>query len=193
MTACIVVCPTYNNRSSHDSYDYELAIRLTAFFPRELVHDLMRAVAASFSTYGSRTTFKENRSNRVFAGLSMGSVQTWRVFEQCLDVFAHFMPSSGNLTSDGTFFERIVERSGYGPEDFSILAMSGTNDFAREAFSYQIKQMEMQKDFIKGQNIAYLEKKGYGHNHQAAIIYFYNSFIKGFPIHSTIDSCLNMA
>jgi hypothetical protein len=94
--------------TSQDSYDYELAIRLTALFPRELVNELMPMIVKNYVTYAKGTIlvdFKDSRTSRAFASFSMGSVQTWRVFEQCLDAFAYFMPSSGNLTSNGSLLE----------------------------------------------------------------------------------------
>lgn len=102
----IVVCPTCNNISSDDSGNYSLAIRLTENYHRELAGGLILAVESTYSSYAEDTTpegLQASRDYRAFAGFSMGSVETWRTFQYCLDYFRYFMPSSGNLTSDGNY------------------------------------------------------------------------------------------
>lgn len=63
----------------------------------------------------------------------MGSVNTWRTFQYCLDYFRYFMPMSGS-GYDGESAAEFVRQSELGPEDFFIYAMSGTADFAYSAF-----------------------------------------------------------
>lgn len=43
----------------------------------------------------------------------MGSVNTWRTFEYCLDYFRYFLPMSGSLTTDGEYMADIVRTSGH--------------------------------------------------------------------------------
>lgn len=144
MPPVIVVCPTYNNTSPEDSADYGLALRLTDNYHNELANDLIPAVEEKYSTYAEGTSaqeLRESRSHRAFAGFSMGSVTTWHTFQYCMDYFRYFLPSSGNLTSDGAYMESLVIDAGYGPKDFFIYAMSGTEDFAYAAFTNQIQSM----------------------------------------------------
>ncbi len=144
MAPVIVVCPTYNNMSPEDSADYSLALRLTDNYHNELINDLIPAVEGKYSTYAegiSPEELIESRSHRAFAGFSMGSVTTWHTFQYCMDYFRYFLPSSGNLTSDGAYMEQLVTDAGYGPEDFFIFAMSGAEDFAYAAFTNQIQAM----------------------------------------------------
>lgn len=155
MLPMIVVCPTYNNTSPEDSADYSLALRLT-----------------------------ESRRHRAFAGFSMGSVTTWHTFQYCMDYFRYFLPSSGNLTSDGAYMERLVTDAGYGPEDFFIYAMSGTEDFAYAAFTSQIQEMInapgdifIEADSESNGNLAYRVQEGNAHDGNAALQYIYNGLI----------------
>lgn len=187
MPPVIVVCPTYNNTSPEDSADYGLALRLTDNYHNELANDLIPAVEEKYSTYAEGTSaqeLRESRSHRAFAGFSMGSVTTWHTFQYCMDYFRYFLPSSGNLTSDGAYMESLVTDAGYGPKDFFIYAMSGTEDFAYAAFTDQIQSMLDAQDGIfidavneKDGNLAYRVQEGNAHDGNAALQYIYNGLI----------------
>lgn len=101
MKPLILVCPTYNNTGAKDSQDYSLAVRLTNRFHNELMGDLVPAVEGKFHTWADFDTSLENlkatRDHRGFGGFSMGSVNTWHTFQNCLDYFRYFMPVSGNM------------------------------------------------------------------------------------------------
>lgn len=180
----IVVCPTYNNTSPEDSGNYSLALRLTENYHRELVNDLIPAVEGTYSTYAEDTTpegIQASRNHRAFAGFSMGSVATWRTFQYCLDYFRYFMPSSGNLTSDGEYMASIVADSGHTWSDFFIFAASGTDDFAYSSFKYQIEAMTGVSDGTfryadneRDGNLYFLEQEGGTHSGEYAMEYFYN-------------------
>ena len=186
MQPMIVVCPTYNNTSQEDSSDYSLAIQLTNLYHQELINDLIPAVESTYSTYAKSTDeegIKSSRNHRAFAGFSMGSVATWRTFQYCLDDFRYFLPSSGNLTSNGEAMAKIVKDQGYSWSDFFIFATSGTDDFAYSAFKQQIEAMLNVKDHTfryanneQEGNLYYLWQKGGIHNGEYAIEYFYNGF-----------------
>lgn len=181
----IIVCPTYNNtnKNGQDSDNYSLALQLTRNYHNELVNDLIPAVEGKYPTYAKSTDSKDliaSRDHRAFMGFSMGSVTTWRTFEYCLDYFRYFFPSSGAITSSGDYMDNIVERSGYGKDDFFIWGMSGTNDFAYSGFTSQMNAMFNAKYFSqanneKDGNIAYTIKEGYVHDGKASNEYFYNA------------------
>lgn len=187
MDPVIVVCPTYNNTSSEDSADYGLALRLTDNYHYELVNDLIPAVEGKYSTYAegvSAQELKESRCHRAFAGFSMGSVTTWHTFQYCMDYFRYFLPSSGSLTSDGAYMEKLVTDSGYGSEDFFIYAMSGTEDFSYLSFTQQIQAMLdapggifKEADSERDGNLAYRVQEGNAHDGGAALQYIYNGII----------------
>ena len=180
----IVVCPTYNNESDRDSWDYSLAIQLTERYHNELVQDLIPAVEGRYSTFAEDTSLeglRASRDHRAFCGFSMGSVATWRTFQYCLDEFRYFMPSSGSLTTDGDFMASIVRDSGHSWNDFFIFAASGTDDFAYSSFKAQIEAMSNVEDGTfrmadneKEGNLYFLEEEGGTHSGEYAMEYFYN-------------------
>ena len=180
----IVVCPTYNNTSGTDSSDYSLALQLTDNYHNELIGDLIPAVEGAYSTYAADTTpegIAASRDHRAFCGFSMGSVATWRTFQYCLDYFRYFMPSSGNLTTDGEYMADMVRNSGHSWNDFFIFAASGTDDFAYSAFRAQIEAMAAVDDGTfryadneRDGNLYFLEQEGGTHSGEYAMEYFYN-------------------
>ena len=180
----IVVCPTYNNESGTDSSDYSLALTLTENYHNELINDLIPAVEGTYSSYAKDTTpegIQASREHRAFCGFSMGSVATWRTFQYCLDYFRYFMPSSGNLTSDGEYMASMVRDSGHDWKDFFVFAASGTEDFAYSSFKNQIQAMADVSDgtFRYGNNereanLYFLEQEGGTHSGEYAMEYFYN-------------------
>ncbi len=180
----IVVCPTYNNESASDSDNYSLALELTDNYHNELINDLIPAVEEKYSTFAEKTTeegLRLSRNHRAFGGFSMGSVATWRTFQYCLDYFRYFMPSSGNLTSDGEYMASMVRDSGYEWNDFFIFAASGTEDFAYTSFKNQIEAMIKVEDGTfrnadneQEGNLYFLEQEGGIHSSEYALEYIYN-------------------
>lgn len=179
----IVVCPTYNNTSGEDSASYSLALQLTRNYHNELINDLIPAVEGKYSSYAASTSEEDliaSRDHRGFGGFSMGSVTTWRTFEYCLDYFRYFAPSSGSLTTDGGYMDDIVKNSGYDWNDFFLVTMTGTEDFAASAFEQQIENMQNYDSFRysdteKDGNLTFRIKEGYSHNGTAAMEYTYNA------------------
>ena len=179
----IVVCPTYNNTSGEDSASYSLALQLTRNYHNELINDLIPAVEGKYSSYAESTSADgliAARDHRGFGGFSMGSVTTWRTFEYCLDYFRYFAPSSGSLTTDGGYMDDIVKNSGYAWNDFFLVTMTGTEDFAASAFEQQIENMQSYDSFRysdteKDGNLTFRIKEGYSHNGTAATEYIYNA------------------
>lgn len=188
MQPILIVLPTYNNTSPQDSGDYGLALRLTDNFHNELLNDLMPAAEGKYSTYAEDTTpegFAASRDHRGFGGFSMGSVNTWRTFQYCLDYFRYFMPMSGS-GYDGQTAAEIVEQSGHKRSDFFIYAMSGTADFAYSAFKHQIDSMTQTDTFTMADsedegNLAFREREGYAHDGRASNEYTYNGLLFFWP------------
>ena len=161
MQPLILVCPTYNNTSDHDSWDYNLAIQLTDQFYHELVNDLIPAVEGKYHTWADHDTspesLKASRDHRGFGGFSMGSVNTWHTFQYCLDYFRYFMPMSGNM-GDGQWIDAVVRASDWTDEDFFIWTATGTEDFAASGFAYQIRSMV--NDYSRTFHLANNEAEG---------------------------------
>lgn len=183
----ITVALTYNNLSNKDSWNYELAIKLTDNFHNELVNDLMPSVESRYSTYAETIDyegFESSRDQRAFAGFSMGSVNTWRTFEYCLDLFHYFIPMSGNLTNDGEAMADIVRKSKWNWNDFFILSASGKKDFARSALVSQIQAMASVKDHTfryadneEDGNLFYREWDQGTHGPEASDMYTWNNLL----------------
>lgn len=179
----IIVCPTYNNQSDRDSFDFSLAIRLTSLFPQELMNDLVPAIESHYSTYAESFDadgLKKSRDHRGFGGFSMGSVATWHVFDHCLDYFRYFITMSGNC-GDGSQQDEAVKRSSLGKTDFFMFTATGTDDFAYGGFRQQV--MNMGKYFTDSfqfadtqaeGNLSYREKDGATHDYAYANQYIFN-------------------
>lgn len=179
----IIVLPTYNNTSPSDSGAYSLSLQLTANFHNELLNDLIPAVEGNYSTYAESTDaagLAASRDHRAFGGFSMGSMNTWRTFEHCLDYFRYFAPASGGPIGDGAYMADIVRTSGHSPEDFFIIAASVTSDFAYSGFKKGVMAMGETGLFtfadneLEG-NLSFREREGYSHDGNAANEYMYNA------------------
>lgn len=180
----IIVLPTYNNTSGSDSGNYSLSLQLTANFHNVLLGSLIPAVESKYSTYAESTDTKglaASRDHRGFGGFSMGSMNTWHTFANCLDYFRYFAPASGGPIGDGRYMADLVRHSGRKPEDFFIFAASGTDDFAYAGFKSGIQSMGQQTDVFafadseQDGNLAFREREVYTHDGRASNEYAYNA------------------
>lgn len=94
---CIIVTPTYyrGDEKVDKNGDY-----ITEQFRYELRKDLIPAVESHYLTYADRDVSEQNlvktREHRAFAGLSLGSMATYRAaFYNNFDLFAWYGPFSG--------------------------------------------------------------------------------------------------
>lgn len=185
MDRLIIVCPTYNNTNENgqDSANFSLALELNQNFHNELINDLIPAVEGSYPTYAEDVTSQAlaaSRSHRGFGGFSMGSVATWRTFQNCLDYFSYFVPMScGTNLDDDAIFETA---NGRDPSDYFVFAMTGTEDFAYSFDNNRVAKMLTSPYFSEAAegvngNFAYRVKEGYSHGGVAAIEYTYNGLI----------------
>lgn len=93
---CIIVTPTYYRGEEADkNVEY-----ITEHFWHELRQDLIPAVESAFSTWAGGDVSAENlvrtRRHRAFAGLSLGSMTTYRAaFYHNFDLFSWYGPFSG--------------------------------------------------------------------------------------------------
>lgn len=129
---------------------------------------------SKYSTYAQSTGrdgLAASRDHRGFGGFSMGSMNTWRTFEHCLDCFRYFAPSSGGPIGDGEAMADVVRTSEYEPEDFFIFAASGTDDFACSGFKSGVLAMGETDVFTFAES----EREGCAHDGTAANEYAYNA------------------
>lgn len=177
----IIVCPTYNNTSSNDSDNFSLALNLNRNYHNELLNDLIPAVESKYSTYAKDTIpqeLKKSREHRGFGSFSMGSVETWRTFQNCLDYFKYFMPMScGTFLDDDTIWEAAKS---YNQDDYFVFSMTGTDEFAYSYVNQRVQKMRNSDYFTEltadtNGNFVYRIMDGYSHNGLAANTYTYNS------------------
>lgn len=95
-TPCIIVTPTYYRGTETDNK----AEYITEHFHIELRRDLIPAVEKAYSTYAAGDVSEDNlvktRRHRAFAGLSLGSMTTYRAaFYNNFDLFSWYGPFSG--------------------------------------------------------------------------------------------------
>lgn len=93
---CIIVTPTYYTGTDAD----QNAEHITEHFHLELRKDLIPAVEKEFSTYAGGNVSEANliatRRHRAIAGLSLGSMTTYRAgFYNNFDLFSWYGPFSG--------------------------------------------------------------------------------------------------
>jgi enterochelin esterase-like enzyme len=189
----IIVCPTYNNTSPEDSGNFSLALELNRNYHNELLNDLIPAVENKYSTYAesvSQDDLIASRDHRGFGGFSMGSVATWRTFQNGLDYFRYFLPMScGTGLTDENIYAAAAKRS-----DFFVWVVTGTEDFA---YSYDNNRVELMRaspyftesDNERDGNFAYSVKAGYDHGGVAAIEYTYNG-LRWFWSASDVDKTI---
>lgn len=176
----IIVCPTYNNTSGNDSDNFSLALNLNRNYHNELVNDLIPAVESKYSTYAKNTTpeeLKNSREHRGFGGFSMGSVATWRTFQNCLDYFKYFMPMSCGTSLDDDNIWSAAEN--YDQNEYFVFTMTGTEDFAYSYVNQRVQKMRDSDYFTEltaetNGNFVYRIMDGYSHNGLAANTYTYN-------------------
>ena len=181
----IIVCPTYNNTNlnGQDSDNFSLALQLNRNYHNELLNDLIPAAESRYSTFAESTTpqvIAASRTHRGFGGFSMGSVATWRTFQNCLDYFYYFMPMSCGTSLDDDEIFRAAK--GYNKSDYFVFLMTGTNDFAYSYDNSRVAKMRNSEYFTEvteesSGNFAYRVKEGYGHDGRAANEYTYNGLM----------------
>lgn len=174
----IIVCPTYNNTSPQDSASFSLALQLNQNYHNELINDLIPAVESRYSTYAASTSTDDliaSRDHRGFGGFSMGSVATWRTFQNCLDYFRYFLPMScGTGLTDPDIYAAAEKR-----QDFFVWVITGTEDFAYSYDTSRVENMRGLPGFTEGDseadgNFAFSVKDGYDHGGIASMEYTYN-------------------
>lgn len=143
----IVVTPTFNKCSAETFY-------------QEFRKYLVPYIEGKYSTYAKSTSAEDitaSRMHRAYGGFSMGSVSTWAVMKNDLDMVGYFMPLSGdhwpagiqNATAQQKANEiaSAIDQGGYGQGDYFIFAATGTNDIAYPNENPQIEAMKTMPQF----------------------------------------------
>ena len=190
----IVVTPTYNYGSPTANYvDADIYCKA---LPLELKRDLIPLVESRCRTYATTTDeagLTASRRHRAVGGFSMGGVTTWYALDETLDLFAYYLPISGDCWSLGAFAgmnrpdetaQYLAERisaQGYTTTDFYIWAASGTSDSAYSETLWQIQGMARLSDVFTLDNMSFHEKDGARHEYRPTVEYIYNALPFFFP------------
>lgn len=176
----IIVTPTFNKCSSDTFYNAEN-------FYKEFRESVVPFVEGKYSTYAESTSKEDiaaSRMHRAYGGFSMGSVSTWAVFENCVDIVGYFMPMSGGHhwgtgNADAGALGRAVDKAGLKKNEYFIMSATGTSDFAYSVLAQQIEDMKKQShfeytsDFSKG-NFWFILANGGEHGWYYVRQYIYN-------------------
>lgn len=187
----IFVMPTFPTENLEECRSRALS------FPKELLNDLIPVVETRYSTFADDVTpegLKKSRDNRAFGGFSLGSVTTWAVFAEAMDVVKYYLPMSGDCWKfehfggrehpelAAAFLSRAAISSGYTRDDYFIFAATGTEDSAYEILPPQLAEMKKypetfaytEKDFSGGNTIYYLAE-GNKHGYRYTYEYIFNA------------------
>lgn len=124
-----------------------------------------------------------SREQRAISGFSMGGVTTWYAFLQALDLFAFFLPLSGDCWVCGekgggtqpeeTARELAAAWRRQGAPDFFIHAVTGSADIAFPNLNAQIRAMERLPEFAVPR-LRYDVLPGGVHDYDTIFRYLYN-------------------
>ena len=181
---CIIVTPTYYRGEDADKN----AEYITEHFRYELRRDLIPAVESAFSTYAGGNVSGENliktRSHRAFAGLSLGSMTTYRAaFYNNFDLFSWYGPFSGCCGPNGdrdVEVKRIQKTLAEGeskglPLDY-LFCCNGDRDIAYAEHQYIMeKAVPVCPQLIQGKNYDFFTIPGGVHDMKAWQLHLYHA------------------
>ncbi len=181
---CIIVTPTYYRGTDADK-DAE---RITEHFHFELRNDLIPAVEKHYSTYAgsdvSEANLVKTRKHRGFAGLSLGSMTTYRAaLYNNYDLFSWYGPFSGCCGPKGdraNEVKRIVTVLEEGakkglPLDY-MLCCNGDKDIAFEEHKEIMGKVLETTDILKpGVNYDFFIIPGGVHDMKAWQLHLYHA------------------
>jgi len=181
---CIIVTPTYYRGNEVDRN----AEFITEHFHFELKNDLIPAIESRYSTYAGGDVSEENlvntRNHRAFAGLSLGSMTTYRAaFYNNYDLFSWYGPFSGCCGPKGdrtVEVKRIIETLENGnksnlPLDY-MFCCNGDQDIAYEEHIEIMENVLNTCDILKpGKNYDFFIIPGGVHDMKAWQLHLYHA------------------
>ena len=181
---CIIVTPTYYRGTEADRN----AEFITEHFRFELRNDLIPAIEEHYSTYTDGDVSEENliktRKHRAFAGLSLGSMTTYRAaFYNNYDLFSWYGPFSGCCGPKGdraVEVKRIIETLENGvknnlPLDY-LFCCNGDQDISYEEHVEIMSNVTKTCDILKeGENYDFFIIPGGVHDMKAWQLHLYHA------------------
>lgn len=186
MKPVIVVSTTFDR--DNQEADWERSVAEMTAFRQEVRHDLLPAIEGHYPTYAQSASEKylqKSRMHRAFSGFSLGAVATWYEFEEALDLFAYFIPMSGDswtISENGGFeatwqtvdaLEQVAQAA---PGEFLIIQTNGTKDFFHQQIDCMLVEMRRRKNTFNSNNLVYLVKQNGEHDMFAIWEMVYNAF-----------------
>ena len=181
---CVIVTPTYYRGDEGDKN----AEYVTEHFAVELRRDLIPAVEKEFSTYAGGDVSEANliatRSHRAFAGLSLGSMTTYRAaFYNNYDLFSWYGPFSGCCGPFGIRDHEVVRiketlANGYekGLKLDFMFCCNGDEDIAYpEHIEIMTKALEVCPQLVPGENYDFYTIPGGVHDMKAWQLHLYHA------------------
>ena len=123
------------------------------------------------------------RNERIISGFSMGGVTTWYTFLQALDLFAAFLPLSGDCWAFGEkgggshpaeTAAKLAETAKENGLDFYIHAITGDRDIAFPNLDAQMQAMKQYPEAF-GKRVDYDVMPGGVHDYETIFRYLYNA------------------
>lgn len=173
---CIIVAPTYYRGEEKDKE----AEFIVEHFRYELRRDLVPAVEKAFSTFAggdvSEGNLVKTREHRAFAGLSLGSMATYRAaFYHNFDLFSWYGPFSGCCGPKGNRDEEVA-RMKKAIEDAEknglvldyLFCCNGNQDIAYEEHKEIMGRVEkLCPQLVRGENYDFFTIPGGVHDMKA--------------------------
>ena len=212
----MVFASYYHDNIDMDTDDYDAS--LTEAFGKELQNDLLPQFERTYRTYASSTNEEDliaSRDHRIFLGFSMGAVTTWYRMMDSMRYFRYYVPFSGSLywgnrttvsqygydnpSWTAQLLENAIIAQGYTAEDFYVLALTGTKDFAYRTVNMQIEDMKRHPDMfhydsdkVNG-NFTLLLGENEEHDYHAKRLYIFNALpmISQMIAKRDLYSCIN--
>lgn len=197
----IVVFPEFYNEAAQrqrrqmNGVDRDWTCDRVHFFQKELRNELIPAVESKYSTYAKDITeegLRNARKHRCIGGFSMGGITTWFALAENLDLFAEFMPISGDswaveplgggsaTVKTVDFLCEEIKKSGYTGKDYRIFAGTGSKDIAYPNLSPQIEEMKSHTEFftysedLTQGNLHYVVHEGAEHTYEQVYQHIYH-------------------
>ena len=180
---CIIVTPTYYRGEEADK-----DMDITEHFRYELRRDLIPAVESAFSTWTEGDVSEENlvktRSHRAFAGLSLGSMTTYRAaFYNSFALFSWYGPFSGCCGPQGERdpeVERIrktlAEGEARGLKLDYLFCCNGDKDIAYPEHKEIMEKAEQAcPQLVRGKNYDFYTIPGGVHDMKAWQLHLYHA------------------
>ena len=161
---------------------------ITEHFCHELRRDLIPAVESAFSSYACGDVSEENlvrtREHRAFAGLSLGSMTTYRAaFYRNYDLFSWYGPFSGCCGPWGVrdeeverIGETLAEMEKKGLKLDYLFCCNGDKDIAYEEHKEIMdKAVQACPQLVKGKNYDFFTIPGGVHDMKAWQLHLYHA------------------